>query len=165
MAIDYSKLTPEVMYKEVQRLSTINENIDSFLSTEKDKLTKELNPLYQQLTAKDFNQLIDLQAAILSLRHRIVDFITVYLNKLSKEIAKIKKVKSDRMMYYLTGFGIKIGSTQITSLIDSDLAEHDRGIKLLETYIEYLRECKQSCDQVGYSVKNRIELLRYQTAV
>ena len=44
-------------------------------------------------------------------------------------------------------------------LIESDVADIQYKIDILDNHIDYLKGCGENLKQMGYSVKNRIELL------
>ncbi len=83
------------------------------------------------------------------------------MKRLSKSNTNYKKANADRVEYYMTGFGIKVSDATRTKLIDRDLSERERNVESLQTHIEYLRECRNGCDQIGYAVKNLVGLISY----
>ena len=60
-----------------------------------------------------------------------------------------------------TGFGIKTNLGEKGILIDGHLAENDRCIELIESYIEFLRDTVRNLESLGFSIKNMIELMNY----
>lgn len=46
-------------------------------------------------------------------------------------------------------------------LIDAHIAENDRCIELIESYITFLRDSVKNLEAFGYSIKNMIELMNY----
>lgn len=143
------------------KISEVNIRAKEFYDNERKTWSEELMPLYGKLKIKEFTELTELQAINLSLRHRIQDSITHYLNRLSKENVRYKQAFGDRMEYYIDGFGLKTNSGEKTKLVDRDLNERKHAIELLEAHIEHLRELRQICDQIQYAVKNITTLMGY----
>jgi hypothetical protein len=46
-------------------------------------------------------------------------------------------------------------------LIDSHIAENDRCLELIESYITFLRDTVKNLESFGYAIKNMTELLNY----
>jgi hypothetical protein len=47
------------------------------------------------------------------------------------------------------------------SKLTGHLAENDRCIELIESYIEFLRDTVRNLESLGFSIKNMIELMNY----
>ena len=112
------------------------------------------------LTANSKN-LLEAQSIALSFRQQINEQINFFLNKRSKETTKIKKLRQEKFVFYATGFGIKTNLGEKGILIDGHIAENDRSIELIESYIEFLRETVRNLESFGFSIKNMIELMNY----
>ena len=160
-SIDFIKASRQQLEQVMDKLEETNNKID--VNFEKERLTwkNELMPLYEILRNLDKTAMADLQASTLSLRHRIQDKITYYMSQLSKNLPKHKSAVGDRFEYYLTGFGIKVGSEDKKRFVERDMAQRKRSIELLENHIEFLRECRYSCDQIQYAVKNVVGIAQY----
>ena len=46
-------------------------------------------------------------------------------------------------------------------LIDAHIAENDRCLELIESYITFLRDTVKNLEAFGFSIKNMIELMNY----
>ena len=158
---DFMTATKAELDKHIEDKEKSNEKITEFFSKEREEWSKQLLPLYKTLSYRDMNKIADLQAETLSLRHRIQDKISEYMSSLSKQSSYYKKSWADKIQYYHTGFGIKLSSTEKKEFVNRDLREDKVGLELMETHIEFLRECRYSCDQIQYAVKNLIGLMAY----
>ena len=111
------------------------------------------------------NNIIDLGFSLSKIQREIPkglqDDISKHTSQLTKAYVSYKNAFGDRMEYYMTGFGVKTSSSEKVKMVDRDLAEAKRRVELLETHIEFLKECRYSCDQVGYSIKNIVGLISY----
>lgn len=159
MSFDYKKT--QNIDIENGRVSELNIKVENFFDNERSKWNTELQELHDILHSNKHEDFIRLQSKCLSIRQMIQESITKYMNKLSKENAKYRKYNADRFEFYMTGFGLKTGAGDKKILIDRDLTESKHNVELIESHIEYLRECRISCDQIQFAVKNAIALLNY----
>lgn len=83
------------------------------------------------------------------------------MNKRSRESVKIKKIKYDKLIFYATGFGVKTNLTEKGLLIDAHLAQNERTIEIIDSYLSFLMESIKNLESLGYAIKNMIELLGY----
>jgi hypothetical protein len=141
----------------VNKLEPICNKTEDFLEKQRASWNRKLDPLYDKLKQNPDN-LLDLQATVLSYRQMLTEEIAMFMNKLSRDIVLIKNAKSDRFMFYSTGFGLKTNLQEKKLLIDSELAELEHKKQILETHLEFLKEAKVMCDNLGWAVKNRIEI-------
>lgn len=143
----------------IDNVKKLNDTFDEFLKNDREEWNKILEPLFQRVTHKSPDDLMELQALGLSRRQMLVEKIATYMNKLAKETISLKQAEADRFLFYMTGFGIKTNTGEKKILFDAELAELERNIQLIQTHIEFLRDCKLSCDNINWAVKNRISLM------
>lgn len=159
--MDYSKMDRMAIDNQNEKALMGNDKIQDFLEQQRLKWSNEIQPLFTALKSGDPKEFIDLQANALSLRQRLVDEISIYLNKISKDRTKLNKSSADRIEYYMHGFGMKHTDRQQREMIDRDLAQMKRSMELLESHVDFLRETKIGCDNIGYGVKNRLGFMAY----
>jgi hypothetical protein len=155
--------------EEVERINKVketNDKLEEFFNDKRNEWNNAVEPLFKVLSI-DLSQsvsstkILDAQSLALSYRQKINEQINFFLNKRSKETTKIKKLRQDKFIFYATGFGVKTNLGEKGILIDGHLAENDRSIELIESYIEYLRDTIKNLESFGYSIKNMIELMNY----
>lgn len=146
----------------MEDLSKKNEALEEFFRSKREKWTALIMPLFPFIKGEPV-EIYDMQATALSYRHSLSEEITYFLNKLSKEMVKSKENRKEKFIYYATGFSLKTNNTEKNIMIDSDVAELDRGIEMLQSHIDYLRDCVKTIDNLQYAVKNRIMLMEYLT--
>ncbi len=159
--IDLKKASNTHIEKHLMEFEEYNLKMDVFFDKQRENMNLELNKLFTILGSRNYKDFIDLQSQALALRQTIQESISFYMQKLSKASTNYKKANADRIEYYMTGYGIKVSDGTRTKLIDRDLSERDRNVELFQTHIEYLRECRAACDQIGYAVKNLVGLISY----
>lgn len=155
--------------EEIERINKVketNEKLEEFFNEKRVEWTKQIEPLFKTLTLdlknpKSSGEILDAQALALSYRQQINEQVTFFLNKRSKETTKIKKLRQEKFIFYATGFGIKTNLGEKGILIDGHIAENDRTIEIIESYIDFLRDSNKNLESFGYTVKNMIELMNY----
>jgi hypothetical protein len=143
-----------------------NDKLEDFFNTKRIDWDKSVDPLFKSLSLDLSNpsnskSILDTQALALSYRQMLNEQINIFLNKRSKEVTKIKKLKQDKFVFYATGFGIKTNMGEKGILIDGHLAENDRTLEIIEAYISYMRDTVKNLESLGFAVKNMIELMNY----
>lgn len=150
----------------INKTKETNDKLEEFFNDKRSEWNKVVDPLFQSLNvdlSNPSNSKIILNAQALALTHRqqINEQINFFLNKRSKETTKIKKLKQDKFIFYATGFGIKTNLGEKGILIDGHIAENDRCLELIESYVEFLRSTVKNLESLSYSIKNMIELMNY----
>ena len=155
--------------EEIERIKKVretNDKLEEFFNQKRVEWNKVVEPLFKVLSLDMSNpsnsrKLLDSQSLALTHRQQINEQINYFLNKRSRETTKIKKLRQDKFIFYATGFGIKTNLGEKGILIDGHIAENDRCMELIESYIEYLRDTVRNLESFSYSIKNMIELMTY----
>jgi hypothetical protein len=142
-------------------MNTKNDKAEELFKNEREKWSKLLTPLYGRLGTKNVRDIVSIQSDCLSIREQIQQSISYHSNQLSKARVALRNATGDRFEFYYHGFGMKTNTSEKTKMVDRDLAEAERRNELLEVHIDFLRECRVSCDQIGYAVKNLVSILTY----
>jgi hypothetical protein len=150
----------------IKKVQETNEKMEDFFNDKRKNWNELVTPLFKVISTDLSNPsnaryLLDAQANALTNRQQINEEINVFLSKRSRETTKIKRLRQDKFIFYATGFGIKTNLGEKGILIDGHLAENDRTIELIESYIEFLRDTVKNLESFGYSIKNMIELMNY----
>lgn len=150
----------------IRKVKETNDKLEEFFNDKRAEWNKTVEPLFKVLSLDMANpsnskQLLDAQALALTHRQQINEQINFFLNKRSKETTKIKKLRQEKFVFYATGFGIKTNLGEKGILIDGHIAENDRCMELIESYIEFLRDTVRNLESFSYSIKNMIELMNY----
>lgn len=150
----------------INKAKETNDKMEEFFNDKRAEWNKNVEPLFKVLSLDLSNpsnskNLLEAQSIALSFRQQINEQINFFLNKRSKETTKIKKLRQEKFIFYATGFGIKTNLGEKGILIDGHIAENDRSIELIESYIEFLRETVRNLESFGFSIKNMIELMNY----
>jgi hypothetical protein len=150
----------------IAKAKETNDKLEEFFNEKRTEWNKQIEPLFSVIKidltqSTSANKILEAQALALTFRQQIVEQINFFLNKRSRETTKIKRLRQDKFIFYATGFGIKTNLGEKGILIDGHLAENDRILELIESYIEFLRDTTKNLESLGYSIKNMIELMNY----
>ena len=150
----------------INKAKETNDKLEEFFNDKRAEWNKNVEPLFKVLSTDLSNpsnskSILEAQSYGLSYRQQINEQINFFLNKRSKETTKIKKLRQDKFIFYATGFGIKTNLGEKGILIDGHIAENDRCLELIESYIEFLRDTVRNLESLSYSIKNMIELMNY----
>ena len=150
----------------IKKIKETNDKLEEFFNDKRAEWNKNVEPLFKVIRVDltnptSPNQILEAQSLALSYRQAISEQINFFLNKRSKETTKIKKLRQDKFIFYATGFGVKTNLGEKGILIDGHLAENDRSLELIESYIEFLRDTTKNLESLSYSIKNMIELMNY----
>ncbi len=150
----------------IKKLEETNDRLDDFFKEKRKNWNNSIEPLFKILKNR-FNidntqEVIETIAVALSFRQVLNDEISLFLNKRSKEEVKLKIAKREKFIYYSTGFGLKTSNKdQMSILIDGHISQLYRGIDIIDTHIDFLRNSFKNLDSLGYTIKNIIELMNY----
>ena len=150
----------------IQKTKDTNDRLEELFNDKRAEWNKQVEPLFKALTTDLSNPsnskyILEAQSTALSFRQQINENINFFLNKRSKETTKIKKLRQDKFVFYAIGFQVKTNMGEKAILIDAHIAENDRCIELIESYITFLRDTVKNLEAFGYSIKNMIELINY----
>ena len=150
----------------IQKTKDTNDRLEELFNDKRAEWNKQVEPLFKALTTDLSNPsnskyILEAQSTALSFRQQINENINFFLNKRSKETTKIKKLRQDKFVFYAIGFQVKTNMGEKAILIDAHIAENDRCIELIESYITFLRDTVKNLESFGYSIKNMIELMNY----
>jgi ATP-dependent Lon protease len=147
-----------------------NDRMEEFFNTARSKWNEEIKPLTETLKS-NFNLesakiIVDVQASSLAYRQNINEEISFYMQKRSKENIKFMRLTQEKLFWYSLGespLGIskKLTSGQLSSVIESHTAEAERGVKLFDTHLEFLRSTAKGLSDLGYNINKIIELHNY----
>jgi len=109
----------------------------------------------------NIKNLPDVDSEITNFKQLVDSDIRKYALMLHKDNASIKPLKKKRFEFYSTNYQIKLkNSSDIKGLVEADIARIQYKIDLLDTHIGFLRDTSSNLKNLGYSYKNRLELLQ-----
>jgi len=157
-------IEPEELQR-IKQLETNNDRFEELFDNARSEWTKKIDPIFNvvkgHFSSADSDRIIESQAMALGYRQELQEEIAKWLNRIARENTSIKELKAQKFIFYSTGFPIKTNTSEKGILIEYNIRENQRTVKILEVYVEFLRECVNNLESFGYSVKNIIALLEY----
>jgi hypothetical protein len=165
MSKTINPITPEEKDR-IDKVKEKNDKMEEFFLDKRAQWNKNSEEIYSIVSidlsatssAKD---VFEAQAKALTLRQQISDSINYFINKRSRENSSLKKLVQEKNIFYMIGFPVKTSVKEMTALIDGHIAENQRTIEIIDSYIEFLRDTSKNLESFGFSIKNRIELMNY----
>ena len=111
---------------------------------------------------KHTSKLSEAQVIQLSYRQMIQDKLAEYRILHEKRQEMLDKQSADRFREYKLSYDIKLSSSETQMFVQSDCKALKLQIKMIHTQIIYFEESIKTLDNVGYAIKNKIEIMSHQ---
>ena len=111
---------------------------------------------------KQTSKLAESQVIQLSYRQMIQDKLAEYRILHEKRQEMLDKQSVDRFREYKLSYDIKLSSSETQAFVQSDCKALKLQIKMINTQIVYFEESIKTLDNLGYAIKNKIEMMSNQ---
>ena len=111
---------------------------------------------------KQTSKLAESQVIQLSYRQMIQDKLAEYRILHEKRQEMLDKQTVDRFREYKLSYDIKLSSSETQAFVQSDCKALKLQIKMIQTQIVYFEESIKTLDNLGYAIKNKIEMMSNQ---
>ena len=111
---------------------------------------------------KHTSKLSESQVIQLSYRQMIQDKLAEYRILHEKRQEMFDKQTTDRFREYKLSYDIKLSSAETQAFVQSDCKALKLQIKMIHTQIMYFEESIKTLDNIGYAIKNKIEIVSHQ---
>lgn len=138
----------------------VNKLIEDRFKEEQSEWGEKILSLIKQ--TKDISKLAECQVIQLSYRHQLQEKLVEHRITLDKRTEVYEKQRVQRFRDYTTQYDIKLSSSEKNAFIDADCSAIRRQIKMFEREIQYLEECVKTLDNLGFAIKNKIEIVSQQ---
>lgn len=113
-------------------------------------------------TIKHTSKLAEAQVVQLSYRQMVQDKLAEYRILHEKRQETLDKQMADRFREYKLSYDIKLSSAETQMFVQADCKALKLQIKMIQTQITYFEESIKTLDNVGYAIKNKIEIMSHQ---
>ena len=113
-------------------------------------------------TIKHTSKLAEAQVIQLSYRQMIQDKLAEYRILHEKRQEMLDKQTADRFREYKLSYDIKLSSSETQMFVQADCKALKLQIKMIQTQITYFEESIKTLDNIGYAIKNKIEIMSHQ---
>jgi hypothetical protein len=132
------------------------QELDDKLIADREKWSNRILELIRGIKAVD--QLADSQVSMLSYRHMLVDHITEIQGLIYKKKASYEVKYKEKYIEYSTTGNLKLNGGEKDRFVKADLMPVQRQISLLESHLDFYRECIRTLDNSAFAIRNRIKL-------
>lgn len=157
-----------IYLEEKNYMKAIDESKTQVINKElEERFTKERaewnNKMFDVINSiKDNKQLTEAQILQLSYRQIVMDKLTEYRILCDKRQENYDKLIQKRNDEYDNQSARKLSAVEKKTSLTGDYASLNRQIKLISRQITYLEETIKTLDNLGFAVKNRIEIINNQ---
>ena len=111
---------------------------------------------------KHTSKLSEAQVIQLSYRQMIQDKLAEYRILHEKRQEMFDKQTTERFREYKLGYDIKLSSSETQAFVQTDCKALKLQLKMIHTQIIYFEESIKTLDNIGYAIKNKIEIVSHQ---
>lgn len=138
----------------------VNTELEERFKKERTQWNKDIIELVKYLNLT--NKLSEAQVTQLSYRQIIQDKLAEYRILHEKRQESYDKLCQIRSKEYHTGSEIKLTNTEREKYASNDHSAMKQQVKMIYTQITYLEECIKTLDNLGFAIKNKIEIVSQQ---
>jgi hypothetical protein len=128
--------------------------LESSLIRDREQWNKKIHEVIQML--KTMTELPEAQILMLSYRQMIVDGISGMQGSIYKKNISYDSYYKTKFREYSLDYDMKLTGGEKERMIKADLGIVKRQISLLESHLEYYRECIKTLDNMGFAIQRRI---------
>jgi predicted component of viral defense system (DUF524 family) len=139
-----------------QELEEKTNELEETLLRDRDKWSNKIRELISMM--KNVNDIPEAQVFMLSYRQMLLDSISSFQSSLYKKNVSFDTYYKNKFREYTLDYDIKLNGGEKEKMIRSDLTLIQRQINLLESHIDYYRECIRTLDNMGFAIRNRIRV-------
>lgn len=142
------------------KTQTLNEELEKRFKEEREDWNKKLFEVIGSI--KDNKKLTEAQVIQLSYRQIIMDKLTEYRILCDKRQESYDKLIQKRSDAYENQSARKLSAVDKKIYLSGDYACLNRQIKMIERQIVYLEESVKTLDNLGFAIRNKIEIVSNQ---
>jgi D-mannonate dehydratase len=130
-------------------------DLDKFLEKQRSEWGDRIMEVIDMIRHMD--KLSEAQVTMLSYRHMVIDQIArINITLKKRESAYNVQYKNKFIDYY--NYDIKLNEKQKANMVEADLAGLTKQIGFLSTQIDFFKECIKTLDNVGWAIKNKLNI-------
>ena len=137
-----------------------NAKLEEELSKErtewKDKVLELINMM------SDNKKLSEAQIYQLSYRQQVQEKLANYRILLEKRQSVLETQMTNRFREYSLNYDIKLNSAEKNSFVNADCNVLRQQVNMMKAQILYFEECVKTLDNIGFAVRNKLEILSQQ---
>ena len=145
---------------EDEKINKTNVTLEERFKEERGEWNDKIIKLIESI--KHTTKLSEAQVIQLSYRQMIQDKLAEYRILHEKRQEMFDKQMTERFREYKLGYDIKLSSSETQAFIQTDCKALKLQLKMIHTQITYFEESIKTLDNIGYAIKNKIEIVSHQ---
>ena len=143
-----------------ENINKTNITLEERFKEERADWNKKIITLIESI--KYTQKLAEAQITQLSYRQMLQDKLVEYRILHEKRQEVFDKQTVDRFREYKLSYDIKLSSSETQAFVQSDCKALKLQIKMIQTQIIYFEESIKTLDNLGFAIKNKIEIMSNQ---
>lgn len=143
-----------------EKINKTNVTLEERFKEERTDWNNKIITLVESI--KHTSKLSEAQVIQLSYRQMIQDKLAEYRILHEKRQETLDKQMADRFREYKLSYDIKLSSSETQMFVQADCKALKLQIKMIHTQIIYFEESIKTLDNIGYAIKNKIEIMSHQ---
>jgi hypothetical protein len=143
-----------------EKINNINTTLEERFKEERSDWNNKIIELVESI--KHTSKLSEAQVIQLSYRQMIQDKLAEYRILHEKRQEMFDKQTTDRFREYKLSYDIKLSGSETQAFVQSDCKALKLQIKMIHTQIIYFEESIKTLDNIGFAIKNKIEIMSHQ---
>ena len=145
---------------EDDKINKTNATLEERFKEERSEWNDKIITLIESI--KQTSKLAEAQVIQLSYRQMVQDKLAEYRILHEKRQEMFDKQTVERFREYKLSYDIKLSSSETQAFVQSDCKALKLQIKIIHTQIVYFEESIKTLDNLGYAIKNKIEMMSNQ---
>ena len=145
---------------EDDKINKTNATLEERFKEERSEWNDKIITLFESI--KQTSKLAEAQVIQLSYRQMVQDKLAEYRILHEKRQEMFDKQTVERFREYKLSYDIKLSSSETQAFVQSDCKALKLQIKMIHTQIVYFEESIKTLDNLGYAIKNKIEMMSNQ---
>lgn len=145
---------------EDDKINKTNTTLEERFKEERSEWNDKIITLIESI--KHTSKLAESQVIQLSYRQMVQDKLAEYRILHEKRQEMLDKQTADRFREYKLSYDIKLSSSETQMFVQADCKALKLQIKMIHTQIIYFEESIKTLDNLGFAIKNKIEIMSNQ---
>ena len=142
------------------KIREVNIELENRFKTEREEWKDKIITLVKSIG--DTRKLSEAQIQQLSFRQIVQEKLAEYRILQEKRQEIYDKQYTSRFREYHPGYDLKLSNTEKNIFVQSDCSAIKSQIKMISVQITYFEECVKTLDNLGFAIKNKIEIVSQQ---
>lgn len=142
------------------KINKTNVTLEERFKEERSEWNDKIITLIESI--KNTSKLAESQVIQLSYRQMVQDKLAEYRILHEKRQEMLDKQTADRFREYKLSYDIKLSSSETQMFVQADCKALKLQIKMIHTQIIYFEESIKTLDNLGFAIKNKIEIMSNQ---